>query len=106
MQGQNSTSDGCLDILVFKNITITQCSTKLCVRYYYTLFHKTFRIFCYNIIGLPEHRNKRKNILFLNSNYKIIEHEMNKMAIHTHVIFRPLNAMFSLSNTYVFLEWQ
>ena len=31
---------------------------------------------------------------------------MNKMAIHTHVIFRPRNAMFSLSKTYVFLDWQ
>ena len=27
---------------------------------------------------------------------------MNKMAIHTHVIFRPRNAMFFLLNTYVF----
>ena len=30
-----------------------------------------------------------KNVLFLNLNYKIIEQEMNKIAIHTHVIFRP-----------------
>ena len=27
-----------------------------------------------------------------------IEQEMNKIAIHTHVIFRPRNTMFSLSN--------
>ena len=45
-----------------------------------------------------------KNVLFLN--YKIIEQEMNKIAIHTHVIFRPCNAMFSLSKTYVFPNWQ
>ena len=31
-------------------------------------------------------------------NYKIIEQEMDKITIHTHVIFRPRNAMFSLSN--------
>ena len=50
-----------------------------------------------NIIGLPERRNKRKsvleiktNVIFFNLNYKIIEQEMNKVAIHTHVIFRPL----------------
>ena len=30
-----------------------------------------------------------KNVLFLNLNDKIIEQEKNKMAIHTHVIFRP-----------------
>ena len=42
-----------------------------------------------NIIGFPERRNKRKkcfgnnkNVLFLNLNDKIIEQEMNKMAIH------------------------
>ena len=27
---------------------------------------------------------------------------MNKMVIHTHVIFRPRNAMFFLLNNYVF----
>ena len=37
---------------------------------------------------------------------KVIEQEMNKMAIHTHVNFRPRNAMFSLSNTCVFPDWQ
>ena len=26
---------------------------------------------------------------------------MNKLAIHTHVIFRPRNAMFFLSNTWL-----
>ena len=64
-----------------------------------TLFHTFFRMFFANIIGLPEHRNKRKSVLeitkmyyFVNSNYKIIEQEMNKIAIHTHVIFRPRNA--------------
>ena len=31
---------------------------------------------------------------------------MNKMGIHGHVIFRHRNAMFSLSNTYVFPDWQ
>ena len=39
-----------------------------------------------------------KNVLFLNLNDKIIEQEMNKTGIHTHVIFRPRNAMFFLSN--------
>ena len=43
---------------------------------------------------------------FLNLNDKIIEQEMNKMAIHTHVIFRPRNAMFFLLNNYVFPDWQ
>ena len=71
------------------------------------------RGFFANIIGLPGHTKKKekcfgnnKNVLFLISNYKIIEQEMNKMAIHTHVIFRPCNAMFSLSNPFVFSEWQ
>ena len=36
---------------------------------------------------------------FFNLIYKIIEQEMNKMAIHTHVIFRARNAMFFLLNT-------
>ena len=31
---------------------------------------------------------------------------MNKLAIHTHVIFRPRNAMFFLLNNYVFPDWQ
>ena len=35
--------------------------------------------------------------LFLYSNYRNIGQEMNKMAIHAHAIFRPRNAMFSLS---------
>ena len=39
-----------------------------------------------------------KNVLFLNLNDKIIEQEMNKMAIHTHVIFRPRNALITLNN--------
>ena len=43
-----------------------------------------------------------KNVLFLNLNLKTIEQEMNKLAIHTHVIFRPRNAMFFLLNNYVF----
>ena len=50
-------------------------------------------VFFANIV-LPGHRNKRKgvleikqNLLFLYSNYKIVEQEMNKMAIHTHVNF-------------------
>ena len=47
-------------------------------------------------------KNKRRSVLY--SYYKIIEQEINKMAIHTHVIFRPRNAMFSSSNTYVFLS--
>ena len=46
------------------------------------------------------------NVLFLNLNDKIIEQEMNKLAIHTHVIFRPRNAMFLLLNNYVFPDWQ
>ena len=37
-----------------------------------------------------------KNVLFLNLNDKIIEQEINKIVIHTHVIFRPRNAMFSI----------
>ena len=48
----------------------------------------------WNIDYLPFGNNK--NVLFLNSNYKTIEQEMNKMAIHTHVIFRLRNNMFSL----------
>ena len=36
----------------------------------------------------------------------IVEQEINKMAIHTHAIFRPRNAMFFLSNTYDFPDWQ
>ena len=71
----------------------------------YTLFHENILKFFSNIIGLPEHRNKRKSVLeitkmyyFLNVNDKIIEQEKNKMAIHTHVIFRPRNAMLFLSN--------
>ena len=70
------------------------------------------KTFFANIIGQPGHRTKRENVLeitemyyVLHSKYKIIEQEMNKMAVHTHVIFRPCNAMFSLSNTYVFLDW-
>ena len=47
-----------------------------------------------------------KNVLFLNLNDKIIEQEMNKMALHTHVIFRPRNAMFLSLNNYVFPDWQ
>ena len=43
-----------------------------------------------------------KNVLFLYSNYKIIEQEMDKMGIYTYVIFRPRNAMFSLSNARYF----
>ena len=35
-------------------------------------------------------------MLFLYSKYKIIEQEMSKMALHTHAIFRPRNAMFTL----------
>ena len=31
---------------------------------------------------------------------------LNKMAIDTHAIFSPRNAMFCLSNTTVFLDWQ
>ena len=29
---------------------------------------------------------------------KLLNKEMNKMAIHTHVIFRPRNAMFEKKN--------
>ena len=72
-----------------------------------------FSTFFSNIIGLPERRNKRKSVLeitkiyyFFYLNDKIIEQEMNKMAIHTHAIFRPRNAMFFLLNTYVFHDWQ
>ena len=36
-----------------------------------------------------------KNVLFLNLNDKIIEQEINKMAIHTHVSFRPRNATWN-----------
>ena len=68
-----------------------------------------FRTFFVNIIGLCGHRNKRKSVLeklniflFLYSNTKISEQEMSKMAIHTHDIFRPGNAMFSLLNIYEF----
>ena len=37
-----------------------------------------------------------KNVLFLNLKDKIIEQEINKMAIHANVIFRSRNAMFFL----------
>ena len=37
---------------------------------------KHFRRFFSNIIGLPERRNKRMSVLFLNLNDKIIEQEM------------------------------
>ena len=30
----------------------------------------------------------------------------NKLVIHTHVNFRPHNAMFLLLNNYVFPDWQ
>ena len=54
---------------------------------------KKIRHFFSNIIGLPEGRNKRKSVLEITKIYflkfKIIQQEMNKMAIHTHVIFRP-----------------
>ena len=60
----------------------------------------------FNIISLPERGKKKdkyfgnnKHVLFLNLNDKIIQQEINKMAIHTHVIFKPRNAMFFLSNT-------
>ena len=50
----------------------------------YTLFHEMFRMFFANIISLPGQKVKcfgnNKNVLFLNSNYKIIEQEVNKMA--------------------------
>ena len=74
----------------------------------YTLFHEIFSTFFFNKISLPEPRNKRKivfgnnkNVLFLNLNDNIIEQEMNKLAIHTHVNFRPRNTMFFLLNNYV-----
>ena len=66
----------------------------------------------FNNISLPEHRNKmkcfgnNKNVLLLNLNAKFIEQEMNKLAIHTHVNFRPRNTMFLLLNNYVFPDWQ
>ena len=66
---------------------------------------KDFRRFFKNKISLPERRNN-KNVLFLNLNDKIIEQEMNKLAIHTHVNFRPRNGMFLLLNNYVFPDWQ
>ena len=56
----------------------------------YTLFHENNMTFFSNIIGLPERRNKMKSVFeitkmnyFLNLNDKIIEQEMNKMAIET-----------------------
>ena len=79
----------------------------------YTLFHEIFWIFFgqYHQLAWTYKQKVKcfrnnKNVLFLYSKYKIIEQEMNKRAIHTHVIFRPRNAMFSLSNTYVFPDWQ
>ena len=74
-----------------------------------------FSTFFFNKICLPERRNKRKSVLeitiiffllFLNLNDKITEQEMNKLAIHTHAILRPHNAMFLLLNNYVFPDWQ
>ena len=59
----------------------------------YPVPRKIFDVFLKNKISLPERRNN-KNVLFLNLNDKIIEQEMNKLAIHTHVNFRPRNAMF------------
>ena len=60
----------------------------------YRVFHEIFRTFIANFITLPGHRNKRKSVF--KKKYKIIEQEMNKMAIHTHVIFIPHNTMSSL----------
>ena len=83
------------------------------VSWIYTLFHENVSTFFFNKISLPERRIKRKSVLeitkmyyFLNLNDKIIEQEMNKLAIHTHVNFRPRNAMFFLLNNYVFPDWQ
>ena len=77
------------------------------------LFHEMFSTFFSNNISFPERRHKRKsvfgnnkNVLFLNINDKFFEQEMNKMALHTHIIFRPRNAMFLLLNNYVFPDWQ
>ena len=81
---------------------ITQFIAVLSMTYnihlYPVLRRKNWRVIS-NIIGLPEHRNKRKCVLeitkmyyFFNLNDKIIEQEMNKMAICTHVIFTPRKA--------------
>ena len=67
-----------------------------------------------NIINLPGHRHKRKSVFEISKMYylysqiiKIIEQEMNKIVIHTHVIFRLLkDIMFSLLNAYVFPNLQ
>ena len=48
-------------------------------------------LFCLDIETVGKCFGNNKNVLFLNANYKIIEQEMNKMAIHTHVIFKPRN---------------
>ena len=77
---------GCLSIL---------CSTNI--------FRRFFPIT--SVSQNVETKGNNKNVLFLNLNDKIIEQEMNKMAIHTHVIFRPHNAMFFLLNNYVFPDW-
>ena len=45
----------------------------------------------------PNITHQSSSLVGLISNYKITEQEMNKMAIHSHVIFRPRDAMFSLS---------
>ena len=70
-----------------------------CIVVIYTLFHEFVSTFFSNIIGLPERRNKRKSVLEITKMYYFKIQEINKMAIHTHVILRPRNAMFFLSNT-------
>ena len=44
-------------------------ASNLCVRGNYTLFHEKKFVFFSNIIGLPEHRNKRKSILEITKMY-------------------------------------
>ena len=37
---------------------------------------------------------------------KLLNKEINKLVIYTHVISRHRNILFTLLNTYVFLDWQ
>ena len=54
----------------------------------YTMFHEFLMMFFANIVCLDIETcfGNNKNILFLNSTYKIIVQEMNKTAIHTHCL--------------------
>ena len=59
------------------------------------LSHEHFMMCIANIINLPGCKNKSKSVLEITKNFcfyiQILK--INKMAIHTHVIFRPHNTI-------------